>query len=83
MTFELEYELIRANKWNERAAGDNGTWSPFFVDQWGPPVWPVVVPAGQEDKHISQSWLHEVDRHLRQHNFLQWETEVDLCPVIP
>lgn len=80
--FKSDHELFRATIWNERAAGNNGNWSPFFFDQWGPPIWPALVPVGLEDKHINQGWFFEVDRYLIQHFSLKRETKVDLRPVV-
>ncbi|KAF2627017.1 hypothetical protein BU25DRAFT_411125 [Macroventuria anomochaeta] len=78
--FELAGHFNFARVWNERATGRNNTWSPYFADLWSAST---MVPAGREDEHISQGWFHEVDRHLIQHTFHKWTTDVDIRAVIP
>lgn len=78
--FELAGRFYSAQVWNEDATGSNKTWSPYFAD-----LWPVLttVPAGREDKLVSQGWFHEVDRHLIQHTLAKSTTDVDVRGIIP
>ncbi|KAJ8113659.1 hypothetical protein OPT61_g4256 [Boeremia exigua] len=83
MPFGYTDHLRPAKIWNERSAGDSDTWAPYFTEFWGPPNWPVIVPAGRADEHISQGWFHEVDRHLIEYNFLKRTTDIDIRVAIP